>query len=279
MPVTHPIVDFGPRCIGTPTGTLRAAVVVRPSPRIERARPLNGEPGVVFARAAEQHDVLVRTLRYFGVDVHVMEAYGDDPYRCAAIDSAVVLENGAVLMRPTSMTRRGESERMAAEFAKIDVPLAGRVAAPGLLDGSDVLLVGHTAFIGVGKRGNTIGRAGFAQVARAHRYEPVEVELAPDVTSLRSVASAVAKDTLVIGRGTVDLGGFREFRTIVLERGEEFGAGVICLGEHHVIASVRYRTALMKLRRAGITVEGIDLYDFEKAGIAASLLVLATRRT
>lgn len=257
---------------------MRSAVVVRPSLRIEKAVPSDGEPGTVFARAAEQHEILVRTLRYFGVSVRVLEAMGDDPYRCAVLDNAVVFENGAVLMRPTSMSRRPEVDRLAAEFAKIDVPLAGRVAAPGLLDGSDVLLAGSTAFIGVGRRGNSIGRAGFAEVARSQGYDAIEVALSPTARSLRNVVSAVGPETIVIARDAADPEPFASFRTIVLERGESLGAGVLCIGDRHAIASVRYRTALARMRRAGITVEGIDLYDFEKIGLTPSELVLPIRR-
>ena len=56
------------------------------------------------------------------------------------------------------MSRRAEADRMQAEFARLDVPLAGHIAGPGLLDGSDVMLAGKTAFVGVGARGNDVGR-------------------------------------------------------------------------------------------------------------------------
>lgn len=276
--MTRSAVDFGPRLIGTPTGALRAAIVVLPSRSIERAVPLNGEPGVVYARALEQHSTLARTLRFFSVDLKVMESRGSDPYECAVLEGAVVFEHGAVLMRPSSMSRRIESDRLALEFTKSDIPIAGRIDPPGLLDGSDILLVGDTAFVGVGTRGNATGRTGFAEIVRAQGYNVVEIALASDVRSLRSVASAIADDTLVIARDKLDVQALDGFKTIVLERGEELGAGIIGLGERHVIASVRYRTALLTMRRAGITVEGIDLYDFEKLGIAASQLVLPIRR-
>jgi hypothetical protein len=95
---------------------------------------------------------------------------------------------------------------------------------------------------------------------------------------LRSVASAVAHDTVVIAPDKLDVRAFDGLRTIKLERGEERAAGVLCLGEHHVIADVRYRTALARMRRAGIVVEGIDLYDFEKVGVTPSLLAVALKR-
>lgn len=271
-------VHFGPRLIGTPTGTLRAALLVRPTASIESAMPLHGEPGAVYSRALEQHDILRKTLEFFGVETIVVEPRGDDPYECAAVEGAVAFEDGATIMRPSAMSRRGEADRIEAEFARIDVPIAGHIAAPGLLDGSDVLLAGGTAFVGIGSRGNAIGRAGFTSVARAHGYRVVEVALAPGVRSLRSVASAVAKDTVVLAPERLDVNAFAGFTIIPVDRGEEMGAGVLCLGEHHVIADVRYRTALARMRKAGIVVEGIDLYDFEKVGITPSMLALALKR-
>jgi dimethylargininase len=269
---------FGPRLIGTPTGKLRAALLVRPTASLESATPVQGEPGAVYGRALEQHDILRKTLEYFGVETIVVEPRGDDPYETAAVDGAVAFEDGAVIMRPTAMSRRPEADRIEAEFARIDVPIAGHVAPPGLLDGADVLLAGGTAFVGVGSRGNALGRAGFGAVAKAHGYRVVEVALAPGVPSLRSVAGVVARDTVVLAPARLDVQAFEGFTIIPVDPGEEMAAGVLCLGEHHVVADVRYRTALARMRKAGIVVEGIDLYDFEKVGITPSMLALALKR-
>jgi len=271
-------IDFGPRLVGTPTGKLRIAMLMRPAATLEHAKPLPGEPGAVYARALEQHEILRKTLEYFGVETIVLEPRGEDPYETAIGDAAVVFEDGAFLMRPSAMSRRAESDRLESECSRLDIPVAGMIAAPGLLDGGDVLLVGRTAFVGVSARGNEIGRGGFTAVARAHGFDVVEVTLAEGTSSLRSVASAVARDTVMIAPDKVDAAAFAGFRTIELEQGEACAAGVIVLGEHHVIADVRYRYALAQMRKAGLVVEGIDLYDFEKVGITPSLLALALKR-
>jgi dimethylargininase len=271
-------IHFGPRLVGTPTGTLRSALLIKPTASIERAAALAGEPGAVYARALEQHEIFRKTLAYFGVDTVVVEPRGEDPWETAVGDAAVAFEDGVTIMRPSAMSRRGEADRMQSEFSTMDVPMAGHIAPPGLIDGGDVLLVARTAFIGVGTRGNAIGRAGFASVARAHGYTVVEVKLADDVSSLRSVAAAVARDTIVLSPDKVDTSAFDGFHLIELERGEDRAGGVLCIGERHVISGMRYRTSLARMRKAGIVVEGIDLYDFEKVGITPSLLALAFRR-
>ncbi|MEO6914083.1 MAG: hypothetical protein ABI182_08705 [Candidatus Baltobacteraceae bacterium] len=276
MTKEHP--HFGPRLVASAAGALRAALLIKPSPSIESAAPLIGEPGSVYVRALEQHASLVKTLQYFGVKTTVLEPQSDDPFACAAADGAVVLEDGAAIVRPSAMRRRTESTRIEHQFGEIDIPIAGHVVAPGLLDGSDVLLAGKTAFIGSGKSSNALGRAGFASIARAHGLRVLEVALAPETRTLRSVANAVSEDTIVLAPHRVDETAFAGFKTITLEIGEELGAGVITIGERRVIANLRYRTALSQLAKAGINVEAIDLYDFGKVGITPSMLVLALKR-
>ncbi len=271
-------VSFGPRLVATATGRLTAASLVRPSPAIERAVPNAGEPGAIYARALEQHAVFCDVLKYLGVVVDVVDSGGTDPYETSAGDAAVVFADGAVLMRLTPLSRRAEVDRMEAQFARLDVPIAGHIAAPALLDGSDVLLAGRTAFVGIGSRGNELGRSGFAALARAHGYEPVEVRLADGVTALRAVAGAASSDTIVIAGGKVDPMAFEGFRTVVLDVGEEQAAGVLPLDERLVLADIRFRTSLTAMRRAGIAVEAIDLYEFTKLGLTPSMLTLALRR-
>lgn len=271
-------VHFGPRLVGTPTGRLRAVVLVNPGHALENATPLIGEPDAIYARALEQHNVFRQTLEYFGVETIVLHHRGSDPLEVNAADAAVAFEDGAVLMRLSAMSRPAEVDRMESEFAHLDVPIAGHIAPPALLDGNDILLAGQTAFIGIGPRGNELGRSGFAQLARAHGYRVVEVKLADGVPALRAVASAVAPDTIVLGADKADPAAFDGFRTIVLARGEELGAGVLCLNERHVLADIRYRTAFSIMRQAGIGVDAIDLYEFAKVGITPSMLALALKR-
>ncbi|MGB6520165.1 MAG: hypothetical protein WBE83_00175 [Candidatus Cybelea sp.] len=274
----HGKIGFGPRLVENPTGALRSAILVKPNAAIEQVRPLSGEPGAIYERACEQHNVLRSTLEYFGVDAISFESHGGDAYEISAGDAAVALRDGVVLMRPTAMSRRAEADRMQSEFACIDVPIAGHIQGPGLLDGNDVILAGERAFVGAGSRGNDVGREGFARLAAARGYRVVEVKLASGVPALRCVAAAIANDTIVIGGDSADPADFEGCKTIVLERGEENAAGVLCLGERHVLADIRYRTALAQMGRQGITVEAIDLYEFTKIGLTPAMLTLVLKR-
>jgi N-dimethylarginine dimethylaminohydrolase len=276
--MTQTQVQYGPRLAARPTGALRRALLVAPTVDIEDAPPLYGEPNAVYARALSELDIMAKTLRYIGAEVTILQPPPGDAYASAAADGAVVFENGAAIMRPASTTRRPFAQWLENQFAAIDVPIAGHVAAPGLLDGSDVIFVDDVAFIGVNKRTNAIGRNGFAQIARAHGFRPIEVALADNVPALRAVAGVCTKDTLVVSSRGIDRAAFSGFRTIVLEPDDDYGAGVLNLGDHHVLADVRYPRAINALRKAGIVVEAIDLYDFGRIGITPSMMAIDLKR-
>lgn len=277
--MTEEKVHYGPRLSAHPTGALRAALLVAPPATIGDARPLIGEPAPVYERTKSQLEVFAKTLKFFGCEVTILEQEGGDPYQSAVADTGVVFEDGVALMRPSSLARRPEIERMEHEFARLDIPIAGHLVPPGLLDGGDVLLAGRTAFIGVRKCSNALGREGFAQIARAHGFSTVEVNVAGDAP-LRALASAVSGDTVVLAAGRIDRELFVKagFKTIVLEPGEDLGAGVLCVGERHVVADVRYSRSVNQLRKSGVVVEAIDLYDFGKIGITPAMLVLPLKR-
>ncbi|MDP9111644.1 MAG: hypothetical protein M3M96_08430 [Candidatus Eremiobacteraeota bacterium] len=273
-------VHYGPRLVAHPTGALQSAILVAPGPSIEDVSPLQGEPSAKYERAAAQHAILTRTLEYFGVETHVLQVANGDPLACAVADTAIGFESGMIVMRPFAMSRRREAEWIEGECARLDLPIGAHIVSPGLLDGGDVLLAGDAVFVGVSERNNALGRSAFAQVARAYGMRTFEVAVAGRA-SLRSVASAISGDTVVVAPQFVDPGIFRDagFRTIVLEHTEEQqGAGVLALGDRHVIADLRYPNAVGQLRKSGVTVEAIDLYDFGKVGLVPANLVLATKR-
>ncbi|HEY1681391.1 MAG TPA: hypothetical protein VGF98_07140 [Candidatus Tumulicola sp.] len=275
---TERAAHFGPRLVVSPAGTLRAALLVRPNETMERGKPLQGEPNAIYSRAVEQHKVLCDMLRYFGVDVVTLEAQSADAYEVSAVDAAVTFADGAMIARPSAMNRRAEADRIQAEFARIDIPLAGHIVAPGLLDGSDVVMAGTTAFVGRGRRGNELGRNGFSAVARAHGYRVVDVPLGDTAPALSSIVGVIANDRLAVAADLIDRSVFDGFKVVELERGEELGAGVLCLGDGRVISDIRFRTSLRALRKAGATVESLDLYEFYKLGITPSMLALALKR-
>jgi dimethylargininase len=274
-----------PPYVRSDAGALAGAVVCAPSRSIERLLPLKSEPSPIADRALEQHGILVRTLRDRGVTVTILEPSTEAPTESLIADCAVVLPQGAILMRPSAVERRAEVVAVERALTAAGIPIVGRIEAPGLLDGTDVALAGDRVFIGVARgeaglrsRSNALGRAQLAAFAAAADLRVVELAIAPDVPRLRNVFNVVASDAVVAAPDMVDLVPVRDLHVIEVPRGEEFAAGVIAFGERRVIVNLRYRYSIGLLRAAKIDVEAIDLWEFGKAGIGPFQLVLATKR-
>lgn len=266
-------------------GTLSRAVVVRPGTAVDRLAPIKGESAPIAERAIEQHGILVRTLRDRGVTVEVIEATLDTPTEALIADLAVMLPDGAVLARPSSLERRGEIAALEALLARLGIPVLGRIAAPGLLDATDVAVAAGTVFIGVPRAGgirrmrsNEFGRKALEAIATAAGYRVVELPMANDVLRLRNVFTVVGPQTVIAAPDKVDLTAAAGITTIAVPRGEDLAAGVLPLGERRVIANLRFRESIALMRRSKVTVEAIDLWEFGKAGVTPAALALAVKR-
>ncbi len=269
---------------------LHAAIVVAPSAAIERERPVLGESSPIAERALEQHAVFLGRLAAHGVKTMKLDAAASASLGSLCADSAIMFPNGAFIMRPSDMARRAEVAAVEAALADAGIPIAGRIEAPGLLDGGDVLLTAETAYLGVpaprgseigiarSMHGNEHGREQLAAFARTLGLKIVNVPLSAEVLRLRSVASIVAPNTVLYAPGLLDADCFAGLERIEAPRGEDYAAGVLALGGRSVIANVRFRQTIPRLRAAKIAVDAIDLWEFGKIGATPSSLALVLKR-
>ncbi|HMD02532.1 MAG TPA: hypothetical protein VKG44_06145, partial [Candidatus Baltobacteraceae bacterium] len=110
---------------------LRRALVVRPTHEVEQVPPVQGEPSPIADRALDEFEVLIRRLRGAGVETTVYDGETAHPLACAAADIAVVLQHGAVMMRPSDLSRHREVSAMEDVFGKLGIPVIGRIDTPG----------------------------------------------------------------------------------------------------------------------------------------------------
>ena len=111
------------------------------------------------ARAREQHRAYEACLTSLGCEIRQIPA--DDRYPDAVFieDTAIVLNELAILTRPGAASRLGEVDAVA-EVLRPYRMLAS-IDAPGTLDGGDVLLLDRVLYIGRTPRTNVRGRAPF----------------------------------------------------------------------------------------------------------------------
>jgi dimethylargininase len=276
---------YEPPYVRSDAGALVAAVVCAPSAAIDRLPPLASEPSPIASRALEAHGILVRTLRDRGVDVTVIDPVTEDAAESLVADYVLMLPQGAVIARPSAVERRANVAAVERAVAALGIPIVGRIAAPGLLDATDVVLAGERAFVGVPRpgaglrpRSNELGRRQLAALLDAAKIRMIELATAPQVSRLRNAFNLVASDTAIAAGERVDLVPVTGLQIVEVVRGEEAAAGVLAFGERRAIVNLRFRESIKLLRAANVSVEAIDLWEFGKAGVGPFQLALPVKR-
>ena len=105
--------------------------------------------------AAAQHAAYEEALSGLGFTILQLEAQPNLPDSVFVEDTAVVLDEVAIITRPGAPARRAETHSVAAALAPVRE--LQQIASPGTLDGGDVLRLGTRLFVGQSSRTNDDG--------------------------------------------------------------------------------------------------------------------------
>lgn len=214
-----------------------------------------------LAVARLQHRRYADALASLGCRLVELGAEPDLPDSVFVEDTAVVLDEIAVLTRPGADSRRAEVDSIAAALERWRPCI--RIEAPGTLDGGDVLRVGRSIFVGQSGRSNADGIRQLTVAAVPHGYEVVPVPV-QGCLHLKSAVSLVGPDTLLINRDWVDRGHWPGLRCIEVHPEEPHAANALWIGDSVMHASSGPRTH-DRLAAAGLRVLQVDVSEMEKA--------------
>jgi len=241
---------------------VRLALTRDISPAIERCELTHlPRTRIDVERARVQHDVYEQRLRACGCVVQRLPAGPDMPDAPFIEDTAIVLDELAILARPGAPSRRIESAAVREALAphRPLVPLE----APATLDGGDVLVVGRDVCIGLSSRTN------------AEAIDAVRVLLAPHGYSVRAVnvhgclhlktaVTAVADDLLLVNAAFVDAEALPPLRRIEVHPYEPLAANALRIGTR-VLHPAHHARTRERLVAAGLDVTPVDLDELSKA--------------
>ncbi|MGH7545521.1 MAG: dimethylarginine dimethylaminohydrolase family protein [Gemmatimonadota bacterium] len=213
------------------------------------------------ALAAEQHAGYERCLSDLGCRVRRLGADHDLPDSVFVEDTAVVFDELAILARPGAPSRRAETEAVAEALAEYRSLAA--IEPPATLDGGDVLAVGRTVYVGLSSRTDRAGTLQLKARLAAFRYDvrPVEVR---GCLHLKSAATQVADETLLIHPGWVAPDAFDGLDLVEIDRREPFAANALRIGQTVVCAAAFPRTR-ERLEARGIPTVAVDVSELAKA--------------
>jgi len=211
--------------------------------------------------AREQHAAYERALGSLGCR---LERLPEAPALADSVfveDTAIVLDELAVVTRPGAPSRRAETDsvaRLLGPYRRI-----AQIAAPATLDGGDVLRVDHTLYVGRSGRSNRDGIEQLAQRVAPFGYR-VEAIPVHGCLHLKSAVTLVAPETVLVNPEYIAPESFRGFEWIEVDPAEPLGANALLLGGEVMYPASKPRTA-ERLRRRGVQVRVVDVSELEKA--------------
>jgi dimethylargininase len=214
-----------------------------------------------YLRAVSQHDAYVSLLESLGVVVARLPAENDLPDAVFVEDTAIVLDEVAVITRPGAASRRPECASVA-EALRPWRRLV-EISAPGTLDGGDVLQVGRCVFVGVSSRSNAEGREQLRELLSPLGYR-VQTADVRGCLHLKSAVTAVHDSLLLLNPAWCDPDAFSPLPFVSTDAAEASGANVLRLDDCVVMDAAFPRTA-ERLRARGVSVQTLDLSELAKA--------------
>ncbi len=213
------------------------------------------------AAAAVQHRAYEDCLVSLGCELVRLPEEPDMPDAVFVEDTAVVLDELAIITRPGAVSRRRETmavESVLAKYRRIHA-----IQTPGTLDGGDVLCVGRRIFVGLSERSNQEAITQIRSMLEPYDYR-VEVVHVRDCLHLKSAVTQVDQGSLLVNRNWVGTEPFAGYEILDVDSSEPFGANSLLIDDV-VIYPAAYARTRNRLEDAGIVVRPVELSELAKA--------------
>jgi len=222
--------------------------------------------------ARRQHAAYESCLAALGCEVRQIPA--DDRYPDAVFieDTAIVLDELAVITRPGAVSRRGELDAVIAVLSEYRT--LARIEAPATIDGGDVLQLDDVLYVGCTPRTNDEGIAELRRLIAPYGYRVVGVDV-DGCLHLKSAVTRVGVDALLMNRRWISPSVFDGWRIIDVDNAEPSAANALRIGESVIFPEELTRTR-RKLEAEGIAVMAVPAGELAKAegGVTCCSLIL-----
>jgi dimethylargininase len=226
------------------------------------------------ARAREQHEAYESVLESVGC--RLLRVPPDERYPDAVFveDTAIVLDELAIVTRPGAPSRRGEVDAVGQLLSEYRLLI--RMQEPATLDGGDVLQLDRTLYVGRTPRTNDLGIDQLHELVKPHGYRVVGVPVS-GCLHLKSAVTRVGDDLLLMNRDWAPpalFGG--AWRIIDVDESEPSAANALRIGASVIFPEEMTRTR-MRLESFGIDVRPVAASELGKAegGVTCCSLIVS----
>jgi len=215
-------------------------------------------------KAIHQHNKYCDILKETGLNVIELSVNEKYPDATFVEDTAVVVDEIAVMANMGANSRKGEVQGIENELVKNRT--IAHIQPPGTLEGGDVLQVDKKIFVGLSARTNQAGIDSLRFILEPVGYDVVAVKM-KDCLHFKSACTALDDSTLLVNPNWLDLKPFENYRLISVAEEEPEAANVLRLPEF-ILMHEGFSETIKIVKDAGFNVKMIDISELQKAEAA-----------
>jgi dimethylargininase len=222
----------------------------------------------------QQHQAYQRALVECGLELHVLPADLDHPDSTFVEDTAIVVNDLAVITRPGASSRLNEAKKIEQELKKF-FSRFDHITPPGTLDGGDICEAGNHFFIGISERTNQTGAVQLSEILNQEGFtsELIDIRGIPGLLHLKSGIAYIGNQTLVVANAIAQQASFEGFNLIPVDDHEQYAANCI-LVNNQILLPGGYPIIQSRLEQAGFKLKLLDMSEFQKMDGGLSCLSL-----
>ncbi len=213
------------------------------------------------ALAERQHEAYRQRLEDLGISVTVIPAdplLEDAPF---VEDTAIVLDELAVITHPGAASRRAETTAVAEVLSRFR-PLK-RIEPPATLEGGDVMRIDRQLFIGLSSRTNREGIEQLQSLIAPYGYHVIPVPVT-GCLHLKTGGTWLGSDTWIVNRRWIDTTPLRGYRLLDVAPDEPWAANTLNLRNTLFLPASSPQTRMM-LDRLGYNTAIMEISELQKA--------------
>jgi dimethylargininase len=225
-----------------------------------------------YAEIANEHAIYVAALRAEGIEVDVLAPLEAFPDSVFVEDPALVLAEGAILLRPGAPSRLGERAEMSGAL-KHHFGDVLELDEGEYVDGGDVLVTPGAIFIGMSRRTNRAGAEALRDRLASFGRDARIVQTPEGILHFKTASSLLSEDTILATKRMADSGVFAGFKIVVVPDGEDAAANALRVNDV-VFAGAHYPRTIDRIANEGLRVRALPVSEIAKLDAGLSCMSL-----
>lgn len=224
-----------------------------------------------FELTVKQHRNYCNVLHSAGLEVKELSVSLNYPDSTFIEDTAVVVDEIAILACMGVKSRRGEVINIEPELAKYRS--LKHIQFPATLEGGDVLQMNRQIFVGLSSRTNQAGFESIREILSPLGYQVIQIAI-KDCLHLKSACTKIDADTLLVNPDWLDMKPISHFRKINIAKDESYAANCLSLNDTVYLPKEFPKTSEI-IAQHGYTIETINISELQKAegGLTCSSII------